>query len=88
MKRAKRHTSFTVPSQEEEMNWSLLMLDQSTEKTSRVCSCHARMGKSYMRLRHLGSREQNMHTEGRHTLIMISHNFSDPSPETVASWFS
>lgn len=39
-------TSFTVPSHDDEMNTVLLMLFQSTEKTSRECSCHARMGRS------------------------------------------
>ena len=39
-------TSLTVPSQEHEMNWSFCMLDQSTQKTSRVCSCHTRIGRS------------------------------------------
>lgn len=39
-------TSLTVPSQEDEMKRSFLIFDQSTEKTSRVCSCHARIGRS------------------------------------------
>lgn len=39
-------TSFTVPSHDADTNMSFWMLDQSTENTSRVCSCHARMGRS------------------------------------------
>ena len=40
-------TNFIVPSQDEEANVSFFKFDQSTENTSRVCSCQARMGKSW-----------------------------------------
>lgn len=39
-------TTLTVPSQDEETKASFLTFDQSTEKTSRVCSCQARIGRS------------------------------------------
>ena len=45
-KDAEGHTSLIDPSQEAEMKNSLSRLDQSTEKTSRVCSCHAHIGRS------------------------------------------
>lgn len=40
-------TSLMVPSQDEVQNASFLILDQSTEKTSRECSFHTRIGRSY-----------------------------------------
>ena len=39
-------TSFTFPSHDDEAKVSFLIFDQSTEKTSRLCSSHARIGRS------------------------------------------
>ena len=44
--RMREHTSFTLPSHDAETKVSFLILDQSTEFTSLVCSCQTLMGKS------------------------------------------
>jgi len=66
------------------MNWSFLMLDQSTQKTSRVCSCQERMGTSYGGLPCSLSRPDTEQC-GRRTLSITSHSLTEPSPDTDAS---